>query len=114
MYATLDEVDGVRLLDPDATSAMVATRSRGPDAVLGIITHFGSGVQRPFPQLPMLGSRSFGHEAAGGSAVVADEELGLAVGYTTNVFPSMNGASTGFLALLPAIRHCVTSPSELV
>jgi CubicO group peptidase (beta-lactamase class C family) len=114
LYATMAKVDGVRLLDEAATRAMVATRSRGPDAVLGIITHFGSGVQLPFPQLPLLGPRSFGHEAAGGSAVVADPELGVAVGYTTDVYPSMNGASTGFLALQSAIRHCATAPSDIV
>jgi CubicO group peptidase (beta-lactamase class C family) len=114
LYATVAKVDGVRLLGEAATRAMVATQSRGPDAVLGIITHFGSGVQLPFPQLPLLGPGSFGHEAAGGSAVVADPELGVAVGYTTNVYPCMNGASTGFLALQSAIRHCVTAPSNTV
>ena len=114
LSATMCEIDGVRLLSEEGTRAMAATRSRGPDAVLGIVTHFGSGVQLPFPQLPLLGPSSFGHEAAGGSAVVADPELGVAVGYTTNVYPCMNGASTGFLALQSAIRHCATAPSTVV
>jgi CubicO group peptidase (beta-lactamase class C family) len=109
MYATMDEVDGVRLLRQDAMQAMVETRSHGPDVTLGVISHFGSGMQRPFPQLPFLGPSSFGHEAGGGSAAVADTELGVAVGYTTNVHPPMSGASTAFLALMPAIRHCVTA-----
>lgn len=114
LSATMGQVEGVRLLSAEGMRSMAATRSRGPDAVLGIVTHFGSGVQRPFPQLPLLGPSSFGHEAAGGSAIVADPELGVAVGYTTNVYPCMNGASTGFLALQSAIRHCATAPSDVV
>jgi len=108
MYATIDRVDGIRVLDPRVTEKMRATRSYGPDEVLGIISHFGSGVQGAFPQLPLLGPTSFGHEGAGGSVAFADVEFGLGVGYTTNVHPAMSGASTGFLALLPAIRHCLT------
>jgi CubicO group peptidase (beta-lactamase class C family) len=113
LYATLHDVDGHRLLTAGQTRAMLATRSHGRDRVLGVISHFGSGVQRPFPQLPLLGARSFGHEAAGGSGVVADLERDIAVGYTTNVYPSMNGASVGFLALMPAIQHCLTGCADV-
>ncbi len=109
-YATLDTVDGVRLLGPQARDRMRSSRSRGLDTVLGIDTHFGSGVQLAFPQLPFLGPRSYGHEAAGGSAAFADDEYGVAVGFTTNVFPTMAGAGGAFLALLPSIRHCLTTP----
>jgi CubicO group peptidase (beta-lactamase class C family) len=112
LYATLHDVDGDRLLTEDETRAMLATRSNGLDRVLGVISHFGSGVQRPFPQLPLLGANSFGHEAAGGSAAVADPERDIAVGYTTNIYPSMNGASVGFLALMPAIQHCLTERAD--
>jgi CubicO group peptidase (beta-lactamase class C family) len=110
--ATLGSVGGVQLLDERQRGELIWSRSRGPDRVLGFPTHFGSGVQRPFPLLPMLTGRSFGHEAAGGSAVVADEELGLALGYTTNVFPASRGASPGFLALQAAITHCATAPQQ--
>ncbi|HEY2270110.1 MAG TPA: serine hydrolase, partial [Streptosporangiaceae bacterium] len=108
--ATLGEVDGVRLLSEASRAAMARSRSRGPDRVLGFPTQFGSGVQLPFPVLPMLGPRSYGHEAAGGSAVVADPDLGLDVGYTTSAFPSSRAASPSFLALQSAIRHCATDP----
>lgn len=107
LYATLGPVDGVQLLDEPTRDAMTASRSHGPDVVLGVVSQFASGMQLPFPQLPLLGPRSYGHEAAGGSAVVADPDLDLALGFTTNVFPAMMGASLGFLALLPTVAHCV-------
>jgi CubicO group peptidase (beta-lactamase class C family) len=69
--------------------------------------HYGSGVQRPFPALPMLGPTSFGHEAAGGSAAFADEASGIAVGFTTNIAPQIAGAAPAFLSLLPVLRHCL-------
>jgi CubicO group peptidase (beta-lactamase class C family) len=107
--ATLGEVDGVRLLSETSLRALTRSRSRGLDRILGVETHFGSGVQLPFPQLPFLGPASFGHEGAGGAAAFADPELGLAVALTTSVFPTMPGAGTAFLSLLPTIRHCTTS-----
>ena len=109
--ATLGEVDGVRLLDEQTRLRMTTSLSRGRDRVLGIPIQFGSGVQLEFPQFPMLGARSYGHEAAGGSIAFADDEFDIAVGFTTNVFPSMAGASAGFLALLPTLRHCLTAES---
>jgi CubicO group peptidase (beta-lactamase class C family) len=108
--ATLGPVDGVRLLSDADREAMSATQSRGPDRVLGFPTHFGSGVQRPFPLFTMLSPASFGHEAAGGSAVAADPVLGLAVGFTTNVFPASRGGSPAWMALQSTIRHLVENP----
>jgi CubicO group peptidase (beta-lactamase class C family) len=106
--ACLDTVDGVRVITERALLDMTRPRSRGLDESLGIYTQFGTGVQLPFPQLPFLGPSSFGHEAAGGSAAFADRELGVAVGFTTDVFPPMMGASAGLLGLLPSIRHCAS------
>ena len=98
------------LLSDAALADLTATQARGPDRVLGIPMHYGSGVQLPFPQLPMLGPGSFGHEAAGGSAVVGDPATGLVVAWTTTSFPAMAGASAAFLALLPTVRHCAGFP----
>ncbi len=105
MAATLGPVGGVRLLGAESRDSMRATRSRGDDAILGIPIHLGSGVQLPFPQFPMLGPGSYGHEAAGGSVAFADVDTGLAIGFTTDVFPHMHGGSRQFAALLPTIRH---------
>jgi CubicO group peptidase (beta-lactamase class C family) len=106
--ATLDTVDGVRILDEDGRQAMVNPLSDGIDAVLGIPIRFGSGVQLPFPQLPLLGPSSFGHEGAGGSVAMADPDFGLSIGYTTNVFPPLMGSGVGFDTLLATVRHCLT------
>lgn len=108
LAATLGEVDGVRLLDASALTGLVRERSAGIDEVLGIPIRFGSGVQLPFPQLPLLSPSSFGHEGAGGSVALADPESGLSIGYTTNVFPPLMGAGVGFDTLLATIRHSLT------
>ncbi|HWB37231.1 MAG TPA: serine hydrolase domain-containing protein [Rugosimonospora sp.] len=105
MAATLGPVDGRRVLDGSSRDAMIATRSRGSDVVLGIPTHFGSGMQRPFPQLPMLGPASYGHEGANGCVVVADVERDVAVAFTTSVFPAVSGMSARFASVLAAVRH---------
>ncbi|MDQ0615360.1 CubicO group peptidase (beta-lactamase class C family) [Microbacterium sp. W4I4] len=110
--ATMDSIDGVRLLDVTALDGMVAVQARGMDRTLGVSSTFGSGVQLPFPQLPFTGAASFGHEAAGGSIAFGDRELGLACAFVTNAFPPMQGASASALALLPSIRHCATADSS--
>lgn len=106
--ATLGEIDGVRLLSEPSLGALTRSQSRGLDRILGFETHFGSGVELPFPQLPFLGPTSFGHEGAGGAVAFADPASNLAVGFTTSVFPTMPGASPTFLSLLPTIQHCLT------
>lgn len=113
MAATMEAVDGIRVLSESAREELVAERSWGIDAVLGIPIRFGSGVQLPFPQLPLLSPSSYGHEGAGGSVALADPESGLAIGYTTSRFPPQMGAGMGFDTLLSAIRHCVDRRAEL-
>ncbi|MFT4123134.1 MAG: serine hydrolase domain-containing protein [Microbacteriaceae bacterium] len=105
LAASMGEVDGVRVLDEGSLAELVRPRSCGPDRVLGVPSRFGSGVQLAFPQLPFLGPGSFGHEGAGGALAFADIDHGIAVGYTTNVVQSVNGAALPALALLPVIRH---------
>jgi CubicO group peptidase (beta-lactamase class C family) len=102
--ATLAPIDGIRLLDSNARSRLIAQRSSGIDRVLGVRTTFGSGVQLPFPQFGMLSKSSYGHEASGGTIAFADVDADLAFGFTTNMHPVNGGAATSALALLPAIR----------
>ena len=82
--ATVGEVDGLRLLEPKTVRDASASQARGPDRVLGLETHFGSGYALP----PMLGAavgpRAFGHPGAGGSLGFADPEAGLGFGYAMN------------------------------
>lgn len=104
LAAVIGEVNGVRVVPAATLAKMTAEQSAGRDLVLGVESRFGSGVQLPSPQLPWMSPGSFGHEGAGGSAAFADEELGVSVGFTTDMFPPMAGASPIFLALLPTIR----------
>lgn len=85
--ATIGDVDGARVLPAAQLADMVTSRSQGLGWTLGVESHFGSGVQLPFPQLPWISAASFGHEGAGGSAAFADSDYGIAVGYTTDLFP---------------------------
>ncbi|MCW3492633.1 serine hydrolase domain-containing protein [Microbacterium sp. SSM24] len=103
MASTMGEVDGFRLLDDRALADMTAPQSWGTDRVLGVDTAFGLGPQLPFARLPMTGPSSFGHEGAGGCVAFADPRTGLAVAFTTNVFPAAPGASPVLLALLPTL-----------
>ena len=114
MAATMGEVDGVRLLEEGMRAGLTATHYRGMDHRLGIPIHFGVGYQLPFPQFPMLGATSYGHEAAGGSVAFADPESGLAVGFTTDLFPPMHGSSTQSHALMAVIRHLASTDVSAV
>lgn len=101
--ATLDG----SVISPESLATMIATQARGFDVVLGLPMHYGSGMQLEFPVFPMLGPGSFGHEGAGGSAAFADTAFDAAVGFTTDTYPSVMGASPVLLALLPTIRKCL-------
>jgi Beta-lactamase class C and other penicillin binding proteins len=114
LAATMDEVDGIRLIDEDTRAELTRTHFRGMDHRLGIPIRFGVGYQLPFPQFPMLGATSYGHEAAGGSVGFADPELGLSVGFTTDVFPPMHGSSTQSHALMAVVRHLATTDVSAV
>ncbi len=103
MAATLGDVDGLRLISDETRARMCEVRSSGPDRVLGVTSRFGSGPQLPFPRLPWTGPEAFGHEGAGGSVAFADPERNLAVGFTTDLFPSSAGASPVLLGLLPTL-----------
>lgn len=103
LAATLTDIDGVRLLDDAALEQMTRRRFAGVDRVLGIPIAFGTGVQLPFPQFPMLGSGSFGHEGAGGAVCVADPHRQLALAYISDSFPTSNGAAQPTFGLVAAV-----------
>lgn len=109
MAATIGEVDGVRLISEATRRRMCETASTGMDSSLGITSTFGSGPQLVFPRLPWTGPQAFGHEGAGGAVAFADPERGLAVGFTTDLFPSSPGASPVLLGLLSTLR-ALTDP----
>ena len=105
--ATIDEVDGVRLLDDDTIAVAIEPQSFGVDRTLTVETRFGLGFMLPGPMEPLIGPRSFGHPGAGGSLGVADPDLGIGFGYT------MNRMRLGVLgdprpyAILDAVKDCL-------
>jgi CubicO group peptidase (beta-lactamase class C family) len=88
MYGALangGEVDGVRLLSPQAVQTAAAEQVCSPDAVLVMETRRSLGFMLPVPGQPdNRGPRSFGHGGAGGSLGYADPERGIGFGYTMN------------------------------
>ena len=103
--ATLDG----SLLGAAGLAGLTTELARGTDAVLGVETAYSSGMQLPWPQLPWLSARSYGHEAAGGSYAFADPDAGIGVAWITDVHPRMGGASPAGLVLIDSIRHCLRS-----
>lgn len=88
MYGALakgGEVDGVRLLSPEAVRRAAREQVCSPDAVLVIETRRSLGFMLPVPGQPdVRGPESFGHGGAGGSLGYADPERGIGFGYTMN------------------------------
>ncbi|MBB5934340.1 serine hydrolase domain-containing protein [Streptomyces zagrosensis] len=85
MYAALiSEVDGVRLLTPDALASAAKEQATGIDQVMVTPSRFGSGFMLSTEANPMIGPTSFGHTGRGGSLGFADPEHGIAFGYAMN------------------------------
>jgi CubicO group peptidase (beta-lactamase class C family) len=108
MYAAcLQDIDGVRLLDPDTLVTATAEQARGQDAVAGYETSYALGFQLPFPYRPMAGEGSFGHYGLGGSVGFANTRLGFAFGYTVNQMGPGAPADARSVALVDAVLSCL-------
>ena len=83
--ALIGDVDGGRrLLSAPVVAAAAASQVNGPDRVILMPTHFGSGFALP-PMLSLDASdTAFGHPGAGGSLGFADPASELAFGYVMN------------------------------
>jgi CubicO group peptidase (beta-lactamase class C family) len=88
MYGALargGDVDGVRLLSPEAVRRAAQEQVCSPDAVLVVETRRSLGFMLPVSGQPdVRGPESFGHGGAGGSLGYADPERGIGFGYTMN------------------------------
>lgn len=105
MYAALiGEVDGVRLLTPEALASATAEQAAGADLVLMTPSRFACGYMLPTEATPLTGPSAFGHPGRGGSLAFADPDLGLAFGYVTNTI--MSGPDdTRAASLVDAVRR---------
>lgn len=94
MYAaTVSDVDGVRLLDPDtvrrATEVQThKTRMHGLPPGLDVPAdrsfYMSLGFWRACPPAPLTGPSAFGHPGSGGSIGFADPDAEVGFGYVTN------------------------------
>jgi len=109
--ACVDEVDGVRLLEPATVRSASATVTPDgePDRVLVFPTTFGMGFMTSGPFTPMLGPGSFGHPGAGGSLAFAHPDAHIGFGYAMNRMDSTLNGDVRALSLVEAVRAVLAS-----
>jgi CubicO group peptidase (beta-lactamase class C family) len=105
MYAALvGEVDGRRLLQPEALERATRVQVSGPDRVIGLPMSFGLGYMTPPPECP---PGSFGHAGAGGSLGLAHPGGEWSLGYVMNQMQlGLTGDARGS-GLVDAVVACV-------
>ena len=112
IYAALGnggEIDGVRLLSPEAIQRATVTQwASEANAMTGLPMAMAMGFWKNMPSFSPLGDSpdAFGHLGSGGARAFADPGRGLAVGYVTNF--QTEGAGTGVRveAVVDAIMGC--------
>ena len=83
--ATINTIDGIRLLSSLGMNRARAEQWRGRDEVMGIENALGLGLLLPTEWCPLGGHGSYGTAGLGGSRGWAHPELSLAFGYTPNL-----------------------------
>ena len=117
MYAaTVSDVDGIRLLQPDTVAAMTVaqtdrTRMHGvPPGLLPAtknLFNMSLGFWRSSPPvMPMLGPASFGHPGSGGSLGAADPKARVGFGYVSNLWAATL-IDPRAIALTSAVATCL-------
>jgi CubicO group peptidase (beta-lactamase class C family) len=111
--ATVGEVDGRRLLQPETVEAMCVVQRPyplpfgWPEEARPLAEHFspfGLGFMRPSSLVPLLGPSSFGHGGAGGSLAFADVDSGIGFGYVMNrMWPTFGDPRSA--GLVDAVRE---------
>ncbi|MEM7288206.1 MAG: serine hydrolase domain-containing protein [Actinomycetota bacterium] len=109
MYAaTIGEVDGVRILQPDTVDAMRAEQVLAPDKSLVVETRFGHGMMLHHELSEMIADGAYGHAGAGGSLGYAHPESGVAYGYVMNQMGGDIAGDPRTRRLNAAIRSCLS------
>ncbi len=79
------ELDGVRVLSPQAIARAIEVQATGPDAVMGLPLHMALGWVVSSPEAPLgPNPRAFGHGGAGGSLGFADLDARVGFGCAMN------------------------------
>lgn len=105
--ATVGEVDGVRILDPDTVRAATVERSAGPDGTLIVPTRFGAGFFLSSTFSPLMGEGSFGHAGAGGSLGFADPNAKVGFAYVMNKMSASLSDDPRTRGLIDAVKAAV-------
>ena len=112
VYAALargGELDGVRIMSPEAIERATVVQATGPDEVLRLDLHMALGWVVTSPHARMgPNARAFGHSGAGGSLGFADPDAKLAFGYAMNrqiIVDSLNDPR--WPALMDATYACL-------
>lgn len=79
------EIDGVRLISPDALSAATAERHGGKDIVFTIYTRWAAGFLLNNRGMYGPNQNAFGHTGLGGSFGFADPDAKLGISYAMNL-----------------------------
>lgn len=106
--ATVGDVDGVRILDPDTVYAATRERSAGPDRTLIVPTRFGAGFFLPSTFSPLMGPNSFGHAGAGGSLGLADPDSRVGFAYVMNKMSASLSDDPRTRGLIAAVSAAVS------
>ena len=117
MYAaTVSDVDGVRLLQPDTVARATVPqtdRSRMHGVSEALLPHtqglfnMSLGFWRSTPPVhPLLGPASFGHPGSGGSLGAADPDRRVSLGYVPNFWPAAM-IDPRAPAICNAVRQCL-------
>jgi CubicO group peptidase (beta-lactamase class C family) len=111
--AAIGEVDGQRLLSPEAMERARAEQVRGPDlAALAVPeTALGLGFVLPTANRPLGGPGSFGAVGLGGSRAWALPEASLAFAYVMNQLQDVNPDPRGDSLALAALESVQVSAS---
>ncbi|MFB8281989.1 serine hydrolase domain-containing protein [Nocardia colli] len=112
--ATIDEVDGVRLLSPQTVDRARQPQTDGlrgpaPLDILPITHRFANGYEINGPAHAMLGDGSFGHIGTGGRLTFAHPESSVALGYTcTNmIWEDVAGPDPRWLPWMAALQEAI-------
>ncbi len=112
--ATIGEIDGVRLLDPNTVEVArsTVTPAGEPDACLIMPTTFGMGFMTHGQFTPYSGPGSFGHPGAGGSVAFAQPERELSFAYVMNRMAENLANDRRAQALTDAAAACADAASR--
>ena len=100
------ELDGVRVLSPEAIERATVEQASGEDEVLGLNLRTALGFVLTSADATMgPNQNAFGHSGAGGSLGFADPESGIAFGYVMNKMQANLSGDPRTIGLVEAVRQ---------